>query len=111
MLDQRGRRRVIALILSGIFPGLGQFYNRHLLKGVIGLVLGLALSWLAGRAAPSDPSALARPGGALLASLWRSPSRMVVVHHRRVAPQRSVTEQRGRLLMAALGFATCSMPS
>ena len=69
MLDQRGRRRVIALILSGISPGLGQFYNRHLLKGVIGLVLGLALSWLAGRAAPSDPSALARPGGALLASL------------------------------------------
>ena len=69
MLDQRRRRRVVALILSGIFPGLGQFYNRHLLKGAIGLVLGLALSWLAGRTAPSDPSALARPGGALLASL------------------------------------------
>ena len=69
MLDQRGRRRVVALILSGIFPGLGQFYNRHLLKGAIGLVLGLALSWLAGRAVPSDTSALARPGGALIASL------------------------------------------
>jgi hypothetical protein len=69
VLDQRRRRRVVALILSGIFPGLGQFYNRHLLKGAIGLVLGLALSWLAGRAAPSDASALARPGGALLASL------------------------------------------
>jgi hypothetical protein len=69
VLDPRGRRRVVALILSGIFPGLGQFYNRHLLKGAIFLVLGLALSWLAGRAAPSDPSALARPGGALIASL------------------------------------------
>src|SRR5437667_253519 len=73
MLDQRGRRRVIALILSGIFPGLGQFYNRHLLKGVIGLVLGLALSWLAGRAAPSDPSALARRGWSTPRQVRRAP--------------------------------------
>ena len=69
MLDLRDRRRVVALILSGIFPGLGQLYNRHLLKGAIGLVLGLALSWLASRAAPSDPTALARPGGDLIALL------------------------------------------
>ena len=61
------RRRVIALVLSGIFPGLGQLYNRQLLKGLIGLALGLALSWLAGRAAPTDPYAL--PGAALLVPL------------------------------------------
>ena len=63
------RRSVIALILSGIFPGLGQFYNRQPVKGVIGLAVGLVLSWLAGRAAPSDPLALNRPEAALLVPL------------------------------------------
>jgi len=60
------RRRVLALILSGIFPGLGQLYNRQPVKGVIGLAIGLALSWLAGRATPTDPRAVVRPGAALL---------------------------------------------
>jgi hypothetical protein len=59
------RRRVVALILSGIFPGLGQLYNRQRVKGVI----GLALSWLAGRATPTDPRAVAQPPAALLAPL------------------------------------------
>ena len=59
------RRRVVALILSGIFPGLGQLYNRQHVKGVI----GLALSWLAGRATPTDPRAVVRPGAALLTPL------------------------------------------
>lgn len=60
---------MVALILSGIFPGLGQLYNRQLVKGAIGLAVGVALSWLAGRAAPTDPGALVRPGAALLAVL------------------------------------------
>jgi len=35
MTEPRARRRKItALILSGIFPGLGQFYNRQPIKGV-----------------------------------------------------------------------------
>jgi hypothetical protein len=63
------KRRVVALILSGIFPGLGQFYNRQPVKGVIGLAVALVLSWLAGRAAPTDPLALNTPGAALLAPL------------------------------------------
>jgi hypothetical protein len=56
----------MALVLSGIFPGLGQFYNRQPVKGAIGLVAGIVLSWLAGRAAPTDPLALDRPRMALV---------------------------------------------
>ena len=63
------RRRVVALILSGIFPGLGQLYNRQAAKGVISVAVGLVLSWLVGRATPTDPLALDRPGPALLAPL------------------------------------------
>ena len=40
------RRQVIALMLSGIFPGIGQLYNRQPVKGAIGVVLGLVLSRL-----------------------------------------------------------------
>ena len=70
MTDRAARRRkVIALILSGIFPGLGQFYDRQPVKGVIGIAVGLVLSWLAGRAAPTDPLELNRSGLALLAPL------------------------------------------
>jgi len=50
-------------------PWARQFYNRQLVKGVIGLAGGLALSWLAGRAAPSDLRALNPPGAALLVPL------------------------------------------
>lgn len=53
------RRQVIALMLSGIFPGIGQLYNRQPVKGAIGVVLGLVLTWAAARAAPADPVALA----------------------------------------------------
>ena len=56
------RRRVVALVLSGIFPGLGQFYNRQPAKGVIGLAAGAVLSWLAGRAMPADPLAVDQAG-------------------------------------------------
>ena len=48
------RRKLIAFILSGIFPGLGQLYNRELLKGALALAAGVALSWLIQRAVPTD---------------------------------------------------------
>jgi uncharacterized protein DUF5683 len=48
------RRKVVALVLSGIFPGLGQFYNRQPWKGTVFVVAGGVLSWLAGRAVPVD---------------------------------------------------------
>ncbi len=54
------RRRGVALILSGVFPGLGQFYNREPIKGALFLVIGLVLSWLLGRLAPIDPLVLPR---------------------------------------------------
>ncbi len=42
------RRQWIALILSGIFPGLGQFYLRAWGKGAAFLVAGVAASWALG---------------------------------------------------------------
>lgn len=63
------RRQVIALMLSGIFPGIGQLYNRQPVKGAIGVVLGLVLTWAAARAAPADPVALAQPGAGVLGPL------------------------------------------
>jgi hypothetical protein len=102
VLDPRGRSRVIALILSGIFPGLSQFYNRQLLKGAIGLVLGLALSWLAGQAAPSDPSAFARPGGALLASLCALLAPFGYGPSSTPGARQAVADPRGQLLRVAL---------
>jgi hypothetical protein len=63
------RRQVIALMLSGIFPGIGQLYNRQPVKGAICVVLGLVLTWAAARAAPADPVALAQPGADVLGPL------------------------------------------
>ena len=63
------RHRVVALVLSGIFPGLGQFYNRQPAKGAIGLAAGAVLSWLAGRALPADPLALDQAGFVLFGPL------------------------------------------
>jgi hypothetical protein len=63
------RRQVIALMLSGIFPGIGQLYNRQPVKGAICVVLGLVLTWAAARAAPADPFALAQPGADVLGPL------------------------------------------
>jgi hypothetical protein len=48
------RRKIVALVLSGIFPGLGQFYNRAPLKGVAFVVASGVLFWLADRAMPTD---------------------------------------------------------
>jgi hypothetical protein len=63
------RRKIVALILSGAFPGLGQFYNRQRIKGVVFLVAGIVLSWVLGRALPTDPRALAQTGAALIVPL------------------------------------------
>ncbi|PYM73412.1 MAG: hypothetical protein DME03_15595 [Candidatus Rokuibacteriota bacterium] len=56
-------------MLSGIFPGIGQLYNRQPVKGAIGLALGVALTWAAARAAPADPLALGQPGADVLVPL------------------------------------------
>jgi hypothetical protein len=70
MAEESGRRRaIVALILSGVFPGLGQFYNRQPLQGAAFLIAGVVLSWLAGRAVPPDLEALAAPGPDLLVPL------------------------------------------
>lgn len=70
------RRKLIALILSGVFPGLGQLYNRDLIKGAAFVAAGIVLSWLLGRAAPTD-ILTSPPLGAgllvpliLLAAIW-----------------------------------------
>ena len=60
MTNPTGRRRaIVAFFLSGVFPGLGQFYNHQALKGGAFLVAGIALSWLIGRTVPTDLMALA----------------------------------------------------
>jgi hypothetical protein len=41
-------------VLSGIFPGLGQFYNRQPVKGAAYVVAGGVLTWFVDRAVPSD---------------------------------------------------------
>ena len=66
------QRSAIALILSGLFPGLGQLYNRQIVKGVVFLGLGVVLSWLVARAVPLDPVELLEQGvkpGAILAAV------------------------------------------
>ncbi len=70
------RRQTIALVLSGIFPGLGQFYNRQHVKGGLSVIVAGILSWLIGRGIPANPLALVLPGAALtvptvvLLALW-----------------------------------------
>jgi hypothetical protein len=63
------RRQVVGFILSGIFPGIGQLYNREYLKGVLFLTAGAVLSWLIGRATPTDLLALARPSASVMLPL------------------------------------------
>ena len=54
------RRKILALIFSGVFPGLGQLYNRQPIKGAAFLAAGVLLSWLLGRAVPADVLELVR---------------------------------------------------
>ena len=42
------RRQWIALILSGVFPGLGQFYLRAWGKGAAFLTIGIVAMWALG---------------------------------------------------------------
>lgn len=52
-------RKLVALILSGVFPGLGQLYNREWAKGGAFVIAGLVLSGLVTRALPRDLETLA----------------------------------------------------
>ena len=52
-------QKLVALILSGVFPGLGQLYNRDWLRGAAFLIAGVLLSWLVTRALPRDLEVLA----------------------------------------------------
>ncbi len=63
------RQKLIALILSGVFPGLGQLYNRQHGKGVAFLVAGVVLSWFLGRAVPAVSLTLIQPGADLIVPL------------------------------------------
>jgi len=49
----RARNPGVALVLSAIFPGLGQFYNRQFGKGVAFFVAGLVSSWVTSALLPS----------------------------------------------------------
>jgi hypothetical protein len=70
MTDRSARRQqVIALILSGVFPGLGQFYNRQPGKGAAFLAAGVVLTWLLGRAVPTDSLLLIQPEARLILPL------------------------------------------
>jgi hypothetical protein len=60
------RRQVVGFILSGVFPGLGQLYNREPLKGVLFIIPGALLSWLVFRAMPADLLALAQPSASVM---------------------------------------------
>ena len=60
------RRQVVSFILSGIFPGLGQLYNREYLKGMLFIMPGAVLTWLFMRAVPTDILALAQPPASLI---------------------------------------------
>jgi hypothetical protein len=57
-----GRQKAFALILSGIFPGLGQLYNREFLKGVLFLAAGAVLTWPLAEAVLIDPLAFIEDG-------------------------------------------------
>lgn len=46
------------MILSGVFPGLGQFYNRQPIKGLLFLGVGVVLIWVLAQASPADPLVL-----------------------------------------------------
>ena len=60
MSEPASRRKVVAFVLSGIYPGLGQFYNRQPIKGAAFVVASIALSWFCVRALPTDVATLAR---------------------------------------------------
>jgi tetratricopeptide (TPR) repeat protein len=48
--EQQRRNVMMALLLSGLFPGLGQFYNREAVKGGLLVAGSLLCLWLGGDA-------------------------------------------------------------
>jgi hypothetical protein len=56
------RKKATAVILSGIFPGLGQLYNRDLFKAALFVAPAIGLSWIVTRAVSVDPLALIERG-------------------------------------------------
>lgn len=47
MADHTKRKNpILALVLSGLLPGLGQIYNNQIMKGLIFFALNIALSFL-----------------------------------------------------------------
>ncbi len=48
----RSRRANVALVLSAIFPGIGQFYNHDYAKGTAFLVSGIVLAWISSEMLP-----------------------------------------------------------
>ncbi len=59
------RKKATALILSGIFPGLGQLYNREIFKAALFVAPSVGLSWLVTRAVSADPLAFIARGANL----------------------------------------------
>ncbi len=60
----------MGLAQSGVFPGLGQLYNRRPSKGVAFLAAGIVLSWLFIRANRTAPLPRIQPGTDLIVSLF-----------------------------------------
>ncbi|HSC34925.1 MAG TPA: hypothetical protein VLG45_06585 [Thermodesulfobacteriota bacterium] len=47
MTDNRNRKNpILALVLSGLLPGLGQIYNNQIQKGLLFFALNILLSYL-----------------------------------------------------------------
>ncbi|HVY56100.1 MAG TPA: hypothetical protein VHC46_10125 [Thermodesulfobacteriota bacterium] len=44
--DKKRKNPILALILSGLLPGLGQLYNNQIPKGLLFFVLNIVLSYL-----------------------------------------------------------------
>jgi len=53
------RKASVALVLSAIFPGLGQFYNRQPVKGAAFFLSGLILGWISSEKLPPLDALLA----------------------------------------------------
>jgi hypothetical protein len=55
----RSRKATVALMLSAIFPGLGQFYNHDYAKGAVFLACGVVLGWVSSEMLPPLDSVIA----------------------------------------------------
>jgi hypothetical protein len=68
------RKAGAALMLSAIFPGLGQFYNRQPGKGAAFFILGLIFGWISAEKLPPLNALLAgnvpEGAGKLVIVLW-----------------------------------------